>query len=315
MRRVLSKLSAALLRVAGWSIVGESEIRVGCHSVGVYCHTSAWDGIVGMLVACVLRERLGYSVTFVMRESLVGPVSLPVQRALGIAQVRRGRGGTVAQLTERFGAEPPTCVLISPEGSRNLTDAWHTGPSVLARSLNADVVVVGMDFGEHVVRLRRLDTFCAKEMKRAVERDSVPLFPARTALRVRSSAAPPSAVDWLVLTSYLMGLSVFVWEGGDAPRIAMALSAALSTAYHHNHEHPPALRAADHLMAWLAVGLAFRDYAIRGGAWLPRAAAWGLAFALKMASRSTTQRYRECARYRLYHSLFHLSILGIAIVS
>jgi len=309
LRWILAFLADATLRIAGWRVEGAEQVRTARHAVGVYCHTSAWDGIVGMLVACVLRHRLHYDVAFVMRESLVGPLPLATQRALAVAQVRKGRGGSVDQLITRFRAEPPTCVLVSPEGSRFRTERWHTGPMVLAKALDADVLAIGIDFHEHVVRIRISD---ADTVKSALALHSAPLYPSNTVLHIANPRKHTSVVDWLVLTSYAMGLSVVVWRGGEAARVAMCCSAVASTAYHQQRESE-ALRAVDHVLAWLAVLMAFRDYYVRGGAWLPRAGAWGLALALKMAS--TTGGFRETAQYRIFHSLFHLSILLIAFVS
>lgn len=316
LRWMLSRLSSLLLTLCGWRVVGAEHVRVDRHSVGVYCHTSAWDGIVGMLVACVLRTQLGYAVSFVMRESLVGPLSLATQRLLAVAQVRKGRGGSVDQLSARFRMEPPTCVLVSPEGSRFRTPRWHTGPFILARALGADVLSVGIDYHEHVVRIRRLDTDSPDRAKAAVAADSVPLYPLETELPIPERSRPTGVVDWLVATSYAMGLSVVVWRGGHAARAAMSCSTLACLAYHRGHESSPMSRVVDHLVAWFAVLMAFRDYGLRDASpviWVLRAAAWGLALALKLAS--TTGGFREGSRYRAFHSLFHLSIIGIAAVS
>lgn len=311
----LSRLSSFVLAVCGWRIEGAEHVRAERHAVGVYCHTSVWDGIVGMLVACVLRDSLGYAVSFVMRESLVGPLSLATQRTLAVAQVQKGRGGSVEQLIARFRSEPPTCILVSPEGSRFRTERWHTGPFVLAKSLGADVLSIGIDYHAHVVRIRRLATLDPDLAKAEVARDSVPLYAPYTVLDISNPWRPTSVIDGLVATSYAMALSVVVWQGGEAARAAMCCSTVACIAYHRNHEAPQ-YRAIDHTLAWLAVLMAFRDYTLRDAnftVWALRAAAWGLAFALKLAS--TTGGFRESLQYRTYHSLFHLSIVGIAAVS
>lgn len=313
----LARLSSVLLAVCGWRIEGSEEVRTNRHSVGVYCHTSAWDGIIGMLVACVLRDRLGgYGVSFVMRESLVRPLSGATQRAIAIAQVCKGRGGSIQQLIARFRDEKPTCVLISPEGSRFRTSRWHTGPFVLARTLGADVLSVGIDYCEHVVRIRRLSTTDPALVKDEVARDSMPLYASETTLDIPNPSRPTGVMDWLVATSYAMGISVLVWRGGEAARAAMCCSTVACIAYHNNHEASQWLRRVDHGLAWLAVLMAFRDYTLRYASpslWALRAVAWGLAFVLKMAS--TTGGFRETSQYRTFHSLFHLSIVGIAATS
>ena len=57
-RFIFAIFSYILMGITGWSIKGAENVRTNKLSVGMYCHTSCWDCIIGLMVTCILRFQL-----------------------------------------------------------------------------------------------------------------------------------------------------------------------------------------------------------------------------------------------------------------
>ena len=313
-RFILAMFSYGLMMITGWSINGIENIDTTKISIGVYCHTSFWDGIIGLMIACVVRYQLSYNISFIMKDSITGPLPIWIQDILGMVLIKRGEGGSIDKIADRFNNKQGYCLLISPEGTRSKINRWHSGPFVLADKLNADIITYGLDFSNYRINVKKCENNLEK-VKTILEKDSVPLYPRLTTLDVKKDLYT-SPIDYLVFTVFLAGISIIIWEGGELPRILTFLAGISSFFYHKNHEQIFAQKMLDHMFAWSSMVAIFYDYTIRETTPyqnFSRFIAWSLCAFFKV--KSCTGKYRECNNYRVYHSLFHLSMAVIAYVS
>ena len=72
-------------------------------------------------------------------------------------------------------------------------------------------------------------------IKSVLEKYSVPLYPECTDINVKKNKYT-SVIDYLIFTTFLSGFSIFLWDGGDLPRISMMFTSIFSYIYHINHE-------------------------------------------------------------------------------
>jgi 1-acyl-sn-glycerol-3-phosphate acyltransferase len=118
-----SRLSAALLALAGWRV--RVEPLPGPKGVIiVYPHTSNWDFPIGYLA----KVAAGLPVQWVGKDTLFrGPLG-PLLRWMGGIPVDRSvRSGLVEQLREAMDRRPEAWLVIAPEGTRSFTDHWKSG--------------------------------------------------------------------------------------------------------------------------------------------------------------------------------------------
>lgn len=133
----MRSFSRLLLRLAGWTIVGEIPAHIKKCVILAAPHTSNWDFVIGRLGYYVL----GVPVKFLIKkESFQGMLGGIIKRMGGIP-VDRGRSSNlVEQITRLFNKESQLNVVITPEGTRKLVKSWKKGFYYIA--LKADVPIV-----------------------------------------------------------------------------------------------------------------------------------------------------------------------------
>jgi 1-acyl-sn-glycerol-3-phosphate acyltransferase len=134
--RVLKWLGDAVLALSGWKRVGSPEPLPKLIVLGVP-HTSNWDFVLMLAVACSLGHRLSWA----GKHTLFGFPLGPLMRALGGIPIDRRRShGAVDQLVDVIRSTESIAVAIAPEGTRRRTEYWRSGFYHVARL--ADVPVV-----------------------------------------------------------------------------------------------------------------------------------------------------------------------------
>jgi 1-acyl-sn-glycerol-3-phosphate acyltransferase len=137
-----ARLSFALLRAAGWSVVLVQPVPAKCVAV-VYPHTSNWDFPIGLLTKWVV----GIPFRFVGKDSLfVPPFGALFRRWGGIPVNRRESTGFIAQLEAQFAAHDEFHLVIAPEGTRSRAEHWKSGFWHLARAAKVPVALAYFNY-------------------------------------------------------------------------------------------------------------------------------------------------------------------------
>lgn len=135
-------LSQRLLRLSGWSV------RVGVPDCpkSIICvapHTSNWDFILGELAITSVGRRAG----FLMKKSwFFWPLGVFFRSIGGIAVKHEPGRSLTRQLIEKYDSSERLTIAITPEGTRSLTDRWHTGFLHVAYETGVPVMLAAIDF-------------------------------------------------------------------------------------------------------------------------------------------------------------------------
>jgi 1-acyl-sn-glycerol-3-phosphate acyltransferase len=107
-------------------------------------HTSNWDAVVMLTLACYFRVRVHW---MVKSSVFVGPLGWFLKATGGVPIDRSEAHGVVEQMIEQFRQRERFVLLIPPEGTRSKRDYWKSGFYHIA--LGADVPIVSgvMDWG------------------------------------------------------------------------------------------------------------------------------------------------------------------------
>ncbi len=136
-----SALARTLLKLAGWTVVGERPAAPRYVLIGAP-HTSNWDFPIALLVAATLGVRIHW----LAKHTLFRPPLGWVMRALGGISVKRDqKQGTVEALAERFQAADRFVLGIAPEGTRSRRESWKSGFYRIAVAAGVPVVLGFVD--------------------------------------------------------------------------------------------------------------------------------------------------------------------------
>ena len=145
---MMGKISAALLRLFGWSITGDPPVHLAKAVIIVMPHTSNWDFPLGLLV----RAALGVKVQFIGKHTLFRPPFGWLFRALGGHPVDRSRPNSLVEQTiELFRAHDEFLLAIAPEGTRKKVERIKTGFYHIAEGAGVPIVMVRFDYGRRRV--------------------------------------------------------------------------------------------------------------------------------------------------------------------
>lgn len=185
------RLAGALLRLAGWRVVGEVPLRgvlVGAP------HTSNWDFLLMLLVMWSVGAPPR---VLVKRELFRGPLGALLRRCGGIPIDRDRPAGIVRELADAARDDAPFLLIIAAEGTRRKAEYWKSGFYRLA--LEADLPIT-MGFIDGPTRTAGFgpgfrptgDVAADMDVVRAFFADKRGLRPQRrTEPRLRSEEGPP----------------------------------------------------------------------------------------------------------------------------
>ena len=129
-------LSRVVLKVWGWKVLGTAP-KEPKYILLAAPHTSNWDAIVMLALACYYRIRVYW---MVKHSVFVGPFGWFLKAIGGVPINRRAAHGIVQQMIERFQQNERYILLIPPEGTRSKAKYWKSGFYHIA--LGADVPIV-----------------------------------------------------------------------------------------------------------------------------------------------------------------------------
>jgi 1-acyl-sn-glycerol-3-phosphate acyltransferase len=134
-------LARALLRVAGWRLVGETPDVQRC--IVIFApHTSNWDFPLLLL----LRGGAGRRVSYLAKHTLFRFPFAWLFRASGALPVERSENhALVAKLARAFREQSELWLAMSPEGTRARTDHWKSGFYYIALEAQVPVLLAFID--------------------------------------------------------------------------------------------------------------------------------------------------------------------------
>jgi len=132
-----------ILKWAGWHVDITAPRRQKC-VICVAPHTSNWDFILGLFA----YKSLGREANFLMKEFWFFFPLKYLLRALGGIPVPRKRkhSSLTDSVIEMFKTRDYVNLAVTPEGTRSMTDRWHTGFIYIARGADVPVQLGVIDY-------------------------------------------------------------------------------------------------------------------------------------------------------------------------
>lgn len=139
-----------LLKIFGWKVDITAPRRDKC-VICVAPHTSNWDFIIGLAA----YRSLGRDANFLMKKSWFFFPLGSIFRAFGGIPVDRRHGGTLTEaIVEMFRTRPYVNLAVTPEGTRSLTEKWHTGFLYIAYGAEVPLQLGVIDFSRKTVEIK-----------------------------------------------------------------------------------------------------------------------------------------------------------------
>jgi 1-acyl-sn-glycerol-3-phosphate acyltransferase len=150
--RTLARLA---MRLSGWRFAGADFPTEPKFVLIVAPHTSNWDFIVGVMA----MYAIGLRGTFLGKDSLFRfPLGLLMRFLGGFPVDRTSKNDVVTQTVELVHRLEKVIIVLSPEGTRKLTERWRTGFYWIAHKAGIPICPVSFDFSRKEVRLFPLFT-------------------------------------------------------------------------------------------------------------------------------------------------------------
>jgi 1-acyl-sn-glycerol-3-phosphate acyltransferase len=142
--RMLQRLAHLILRLGGWTPVGELPDVPRALFIAAP-HTSNWDGLWLLTYKVALNIRLH----FLAKHTLFWWPLGPVLRALGALPIdRTASTSTVQQVIDEFATRERFWFALSPEGTRKSLPYWKTGFYRIAEAADVPLVLGFIDYGK-----------------------------------------------------------------------------------------------------------------------------------------------------------------------
>ena len=139
MTTLRARFAAFVLRVTGWTAVGEvprTGILVGAP------HTSNWDFVMMLLI----MWRGGVSPRVLIKQEIFrGPLGWLLPRLGGIPLDRSNPGAVIRQLVAQARTGEPFLLILAAEGTRSKGEYWKSGFWRIARATGLPISLAFVD--------------------------------------------------------------------------------------------------------------------------------------------------------------------------
>ena len=143
------KLCRGVLRLTGWSLVGEFPDVPKLVLIAAP-HSSWWDGIWGLLI----KAAIGADVHFMAKQELFrGPLGTLLVKLGGMPINRGSAQGVVEQMIGQFRQRDRLWLGIAPEGTRRHVPQWKSGFWRIAHGAGMPVFPVAFNYPDKTIRL------------------------------------------------------------------------------------------------------------------------------------------------------------------
>jgi len=141
------KLCRGVLRLCGWSLVGEFPDVPRLVLIAAP-HSSWWDGIWGLLV----KVAVGADVNFMAKQELFrGPLGGLLRRLGGMPIDRGAARGVVEQMIDQFQQRGQLWLGLAPEGTRKPVQRWKSGFWRIAREAGVPIFPVAFHYPDKTI--------------------------------------------------------------------------------------------------------------------------------------------------------------------
>jgi 1-acyl-sn-glycerol-3-phosphate acyltransferase len=139
----------ALLRLAGWSLVGDFPDTSKLVLIAAP-HSSWWDGIWGLLI----KVAIGADVHFMGKQELFrGPLGSALRQLGGVPIDRSAAKGVVEQMIDEFHQRDWFWLGIAPEGTRKPVKRWKSGFWHIAHDAGVPIFPVAFHYPDRTIQL------------------------------------------------------------------------------------------------------------------------------------------------------------------
>lgn len=146
---MLAKLSAFIIKLLGFKIIGKYPYELDKVVLIAGPHTSYWDFPFGLLI----RSASKINVKYVGKASLFKPPLGWIMKALGGVPVnRKRRNNFVDSVIDVYNENEKMAVLFAPEGTRRKVEHFKTGFYYIAKGANVPILPIVFDFGKKEFR-------------------------------------------------------------------------------------------------------------------------------------------------------------------
>ena len=144
----MHRVSAWLLKLFGWKILGDFPLVQKKYVVVVAPHTSNWDFPLGLLVRSARRAKT----VFIGKHTLFQfPYGFIFRWLGGYPVDRRKSHNFVESVVKIFNSQEEFTIVISPEGTRRKVEKFKTGFYYIAKGAVIPLVLCKFDWGNKEV--------------------------------------------------------------------------------------------------------------------------------------------------------------------
>jgi 1-acyl-sn-glycerol-3-phosphate acyltransferase len=141
------KSCRAVLRLCGWSLVGEFPDVPKAVLIAAP-HSSWWDGVWGLL----MKAGIGADVHFMGKQELFrGPLGSLLRRLGGMPIDRSAAKGVVEQMIDQFRLRDALWLGIAPEGTRKPVKRWKSGFWHIAHDAGVPIVTAWFNYPDKTI--------------------------------------------------------------------------------------------------------------------------------------------------------------------
>lgn len=140
---MLAKISKFALNLFGWNTSGSLPQGVDKAILIVAPHTSNWDFIIGRLTFWASKVRIR---VLIKKEVFFFPFG-PLLRSMGAVPVARGKkNNMVDEVAHLLNTHDKLVVVITPEGTRQLSRKWKKGFYLIAMEAKVPIALAFIDY-------------------------------------------------------------------------------------------------------------------------------------------------------------------------
>lgn len=194
LRNIVSFVSKGILLLIGWKLLDTAtlnRLNKDKYTVMVFSHTSYADFYIVLLYLFSYPNELNHIRMIVKPDSFkyLGYI-LTALGGIPATRITDTNGGAVDRIVDTLKQLPKCALLISPKGTI-LKREWRTGYYYIANKLNANLLVIGLDYEDKCVVISN-DISCdnteetVKSFLRSKLSQIVPLFPNEEVVEIRS---------------------------------------------------------------------------------------------------------------------------------
>jgi 1-acyl-sn-glycerol-3-phosphate acyltransferase len=145
----LQALSQAVLRLAGWRIIGSFPALPKYIIIGAP-HTTNWDFFYMLLI----KGRTGVNIHWLGKDSLFRRPFGGLMKWLGGIPVNRQlRKNLVDQIVDQFQSRQELKIAVTPEGTRSRSGHWKTGFYYMALGANVPIQLVSISYPTRILEI------------------------------------------------------------------------------------------------------------------------------------------------------------------